>query len=113
MVNVKMPAQTSLAGSDSVTRKIEDILKGTPEVKYYTSNVGKGNPRIYYNIIQRREKHDFAQIFVQLAPETMQKDKQAVIYALQNKFENFVDAKVEIKDFEQGPPIEAPVYIRV
>jgi multidrug efflux pump subunit AcrB len=113
MVNVKMPAQTSLAGSDSITRKIEDILKGTPEVKFYTSNVGKGNPRIYYNIIQRREKHDFAQIFVQLAPETMQKDKQAVIYALQKKFENFVDAKVEIKDFEQGPPIEAPVYIRV
>jgi multidrug efflux pump subunit AcrB len=113
MVNVKMPAQTSLAGSDSITRKIEDILRGTPEVKFYTSNVGKGNPRIYYNIIQRREKTDFAQIFVQLAPEAMQKDKQALIYTLQNKFENFVDAKVEIKDFEQGPPIEAPVYIRV
>ncbi len=113
MINVKMPTQSNLLESDRITRKIEDILRGTPEVKFYTSNVGKGNPRIYYNIIQRREKADFAQIFVQIAPDALQKDKLAVIADLQNKFNNFVDAKVEIKDFEQGPPIEAPVYIRV
>ncbi len=113
MVNIKMPFQTSLAGSDSITRKIEDILRGTPEVKFYTSNVGRGNPRIYYNIIQLREKTDFAQIFVQIAPEATQTDKQTVMLDLQNKFADFADAKVEVKDFEQGPPIEAPIYIRV
>lgn len=113
MVNVKMPLQTSLAGSDAITHKIEDILRGTPAIKFFTSNVGKGNPRIYYNIIQHREKADYAQIFVQLAPDAKQKDKQAVIVDLQNKFAGFVGAEVEVKDFEQGPPIEAPVYIRV
>ena len=113
MVNVKMPSQTSLIGSDSITRKIEEILRGTPEVKFFTTNVGKGNPRIYYNIIQHREKTDYAQIFVQISLDAKQADKQAVIADLQNKFAGFVGAEVAVRDFEQGPPIEAPVYIRV
>jgi multidrug efflux pump subunit AcrB len=113
MVNVKMPSQSNLEESDRITRKIEEILRGVPAIKYYTSNVGKGNPRIYYNIIQTREKTDFAQFFVQLAPEAKQMDKQKVIVELQNKFADFADAKVEVKDFEQGPPVEAPIYIRV
>ena len=60
-----------------------------------------------------REKTDFAQIFVQIAPEATQTDKQTVMLDLQNKFADFADAKVEVKDFEQGPPLEAPVAIRI
>jgi len=32
---------------------------------------------------------------------------------LRNQFKTFPYAKVEVKDFEQGPPIEAPISIRI
>jgi multidrug efflux pump subunit AcrB len=113
LVNVRMPLQTNLQENRRITAMIEDSLRRNTEIAYFTSNVGKGNPQIYYNVSQQNEKSDFAQVFVQLRDEAKPYEKKRLIEGLRSQFEAFPLAKIEVKDFEQGPPIEAPISIRL
>ncbi|MCC6459544.1 MAG: efflux RND transporter permease subunit [Saprospiraceae bacterium] len=79
----------------------------------YASNVGRGNPRMYYNVIPRNESPDYGQILVQLQERTPPPVKIALIDELRETFKNVPGAVINVKNFEQGPPIEAPVAIRV
>lgn len=113
LINIKMPLQADIPESDRVTKLIESELSGHKEIVYYTSNVGKGNPQIYYNIHQQDVKPDFAQVFVQMEEEASPGAKTALIKRLREKFLSFPYAKIEVKDFEQGTPIEANIVVRV
>jgi multidrug efflux pump subunit AcrB len=113
LINVNMPLQSNLEITDSATRFVEKELRNVERVQYFTSNVGHGNPRIYYNEIPENEKSDYAQIFVQLEQNTSQDEKRTIIDQLRAKFNRVPGMKIEVKDFEQGPPVEAPVAIRI
>lgn len=113
LVNIKMPLQADIPESDRVTKLVENELKQHKEIVYYTSNVGKGNPQIYYNVHQQDVKPDFAQIFVQMDHEAGPDSKIDLIKQLRQRFKDFPYAKIEVKDFEQGTPIEANIVVRV
>lgn len=113
LINIKMPLQADIPESDRVTKLIESELKDHKEIVCYTSNVGKGNPQIYYNIHQQDVKPDFAQVFVQMEDEASPGTKKELIKRLREKFQSFPYAKIEVKDFEQGSPIEANIVVRV
>ncbi|KRT14517.1 multidrug transporter AcrB [Pedobacter ginsenosidimutans] len=113
LINIKMPLQANIPESDKAAKLVEMELKKHKEIVYYTSNVGKGNPQIYYNVHQQDIKPDFAQIFVQLEEETSPNDKTELIKTLRSKFTDFPYAKIEVKDFEQGTPIEANIVVRI
>lgn len=112
LINVETPNGTNIYETDRVARFVEQELKGEEQIKYYTANVGKGNPRIYYNVIGRSESSNFAQFYVQLKDVTPAQ-KTKLIDKLRDKFMFYPNAKIEVKDFEQGPPLEAPVAIRI
>ena len=59
-----MPLQTSLQEGNRITRMVEDSLKQNDLIAYFTTNVGKGNPQIYYNVPQQEDKFDFASNFL-------------------------------------------------
>ncbi len=75
--------------------------------------MGKGNPRIYYNEVPENEKSEYAQIFVQLDNHTAPDKKMAIIESLRKKWTPYPGAKIEVKNFEQGPPVAAPIEVRV
>ncbi len=112
MINIETPLGSSLHTTDSVTRLVENGIKRIPDLKNYASNVGHGNPRIYYNVFQLGNADNKAQIFIQLN-DTPPDKKRALIDQLRNRFSQFPNAKIEVKDFEQGPPVEAPIAIRL
>ncbi|HEU5289310.1 MAG TPA: efflux RND transporter permease subunit [Cyclobacteriaceae bacterium] len=113
LIEITTPLQSNLAYTDRVTRQIEKELGKHEQVQYFATNVGKGNPRIYYNVIPENERTDYTQIFVQLKEETSATDKLALIEELRAKWTPYPGAKVEVKNFEQGPPINAPVEVRL
>ncbi|MDP3580639.1 MAG: efflux RND transporter permease subunit, partial [Ignavibacteria bacterium] len=113
LIEITTPLQSNIDYTNKVTKEIEHELKEIPEVKYFASNVGKGNPQIYYNVMQENEHADFAQIFVQLDNHTSPKKKLALIETLRKKWSSYLGAKVEVKNFEQGPPVLAPVEVRL
>ncbi|MDE3142981.1 MAG: efflux RND transporter permease subunit, partial [Bacteroidota bacterium] len=112
MINIETPLGSSFATTDSVSKYVEQQVKSIPDLKNYATNVGHGNPRIYYNVIPQNTQTNYAQLFIQLK-NTEPKDKKKLIDALRDKFKNYPNARIEVKDFEQGPPVEAPIAIRL
>lgn len=113
LINVFTPPQSNLNYTNSIVQQIEKQLKQEKMVASYASNIGKGNPRIYYNEAQENERSDYAQLFVQLDPHTSPSDKNKLIESLRKKWTPYPGAKVEVKNFEQGPPMVAPVEVRL
>lgn len=113
LINITTPNQSNMPYTDGITKAIEKELKNEPLIKYYATNVGKGNPRIYYNIMPENNRSDYAQLFIQLDEDTKPDEKLALIHKLQTRWAHYPGAKVEVKNFEQGPPVVAPVEIRL
>ncbi|HEY5825547.1 MAG TPA: efflux RND transporter permease subunit [Cyclobacteriaceae bacterium] len=113
IINTITPLQTNLDKTDSIAHHVEEVVSKIAEVNYYATNVGKGNPRIYYNVIQENERTDFAQTFVQLNDDTSPDKKLKIINQLREEFRHYPGAKIEVKNFEQGPPVVAPIEIRL
>lgn len=112
MIRVNMPEGTSLTKTDEVARYVESILDTTSLVKHYATNIGKGNPRIYYNIFSKQFARNFAEIYVELEYYKV-KEFDGLVENLRTIFNEYPGAKISIKEFEQGIPIEAPVAIYI
>lgn len=112
MVNIWAPEGTSLDKTEKYVDMVEAVLASDDRIVSYASNIGNGNPRIYYNVMPAREKTHHAQILA----NTKEYDIDAFpkyMEELRSKFDHIPGVEIEVKEFEQGPPIEAPVAIRV
>jgi multidrug efflux pump subunit AcrB len=112
LINIETPLGSNLSATDQAAKFVEAELKKNKLVKTFATNVGKGNPRIYYNLVPQEEQVNYAQIFVQLDKVPPSK-KVLLIDTLRTAFKSYPNAKIEVKDFEQGPPVEAPIAIRI
>lgn len=112
-VNIQAPVQTNIDRTNEITKEVETIVAAHPEVVFFTSNVGHGNPQVFYNEVPVRSNVDYAQIFVQLEPGSSIATKTELIEKLRKEFERYPHAKVEVKNFAQGPPVIAPVEVRL
>jgi len=113
LIEITTPLQSNLHYTDSITRQVERELSTHPQIAHFATNVGKGNPRIYYNVIPENERTDYTQIFVQLQENTSTQEKMELVEELRAKWSPYPGAKVEVKNFEQGPPINAPLEVRL
>ncbi len=110
MIQADLPEGSSLARTDRLAGYLESVLDTMPGVRYYATNVGHGNPRIYYNVFPRRFDKRFAEIYVTLhdyEPEAFAN----TLALLRETFDNYPGARIKVKEFEQGPPFDAPVQI--
>lgn len=113
LINITTPPQSSFANTNKVVSDVETELMRDKKVKYISANAGKGNPQIYYNEIPENLRQDYGQLFVQLQEKTSVKDKLRLMEELRKKFSSYAGAKIEVKDFEQGPPVTAPIEIKL
>lgn len=112
MIRVEMPEGSSLDKTDNAARWVESVLDTIPLVSHYATNVGKGNPRIYYNIFTRPYSRNFAEIYTELKRYDVN-EYEKFIEDLRRAFASYPGASLTVKEFEQGVPMEAPVEIFV
>jgi multidrug efflux pump subunit AcrB len=112
LVNVDSPRGTSLDRSDELALRVEAYLSERDEVRSYTTNVGHGNPRVYYNMSPRQEAPHHAQVLVELEKNDL-KTVTRLVDDIRREFAAVAGARVEVKEFEQGPPVQAPIAIVV
>jgi len=110
MIQASLPEGSSLERTDQVASYLESVLDTMPEVQYYATNVGHGNPRIYYNVFPKRFDKSFTEIYVQLY-EYDSESFPGIIEKLRNEFDKYPGARMRVREFEQGPPFDAPVQI--
>ncbi|MDQ3016259.1 MAG: efflux RND transporter permease subunit, partial [Bacteroidota bacterium] len=112
-VDINTPAGTSLKETNRISRIVElDLLK-TENIVSVSTNVGKGNPRVYYNVFQQDYTPNFAQLFVQTNPKMHVPDIVAMTDSLRMRYKKIPGANIEVKQFQQGPPVPAPIEFRI
>ncbi|HUQ10191.1 MAG TPA: efflux RND transporter permease subunit [Steroidobacteraceae bacterium] len=112
LIQIDAPNGTSLAETDRALNFVEDDLRQMPEVKSWFSNLGHGNPQIYYNHIQRNDAANYAEVFVQLH-EYDTDETPVLLDALRDRLERYPGAHIYVHEFANGPPISAPISVRV
>jgi multidrug efflux pump subunit AcrB len=111
-VNVTAPEGSTLAETDRAVRFAEGVLRGHPQVEAVFANAGQDNPSVYYNVFPRAESPSHGQLFVRLRPmglvaqERLQDSLRAVLAG-------YAGAEVALERFMNGPPIDAPIAMRV
>jgi multidrug efflux pump subunit AcrB len=110
MIQATLPEGYNLDRTDQVASYIESVLDTMPEVRFYATNVGHGNPQIYYNVIPRRHDIRFAEIYAGLH-EYKSDEFALTLKKLRDCFDGYPGARIRVREFEQGPPFEAPVQI--
>ncbi len=112
MVRATLPEGSNIDNTDRVARYIESVLDSMDRVNHFATNVGHGNPRVYYNIFSKNYSLNYAEIYVKL------KEYQFDIYnhtvsELRRTFSSYPGAKITIKEYMQGVPSEAPIMVYV
>ncbi len=112
MVSIKTPDGASLTETEKALQFVESRLAKDPEVTSYFSNLGNNNPKVYYNVIPLDEATNVADVFVQLKRYST-RETPAHLDALRQEFNGYLNAEIRIKEFENGPPLDAPIAVRV
>ncbi|MBN1961341.1 MAG: efflux RND transporter permease subunit [Deltaproteobacteria bacterium] len=112
IINVDLPKGSSIDATNQKTIEVEQVLKKYAQIQSVTANVGHGNPRIYYNIIMKRDMPTHAQVLLQLQSYDTAETPDLVA-KLRQEFADFTGVEIEVKELQQGPPIEAPLAIKI
>lgn len=114
IIKIEAPEGAGLAATDQIAHQVEDALRQTPEIDWWFTNVGHGNPFIYYNVAPAPQKPNLAEIFAQVNPALASDSHTPVILGrLRQRLASIPGAEILVREFEQGPPIEAHIAVRV
>jgi multidrug efflux pump subunit AcrB len=111
-VKIEAPDGASLAETDRALRFVEERLAATPGVHWWFSNLGQENPRIYYNVLSRNSAANVAEVFAEIEDYNPAKAAR-ILDGLRDAFEGYPGARISVHQFENGPPVAAPIEIRV
>jgi len=109
-INIETAVGTNLIYTDSIARYVEKVLSKKTEVQSYCTNVGKGNPQVYYNLMQANEKTNYTQLFVQLKKYDQHKTP-VFLKKLSDELSCIPGTRIEIKEFLNGTAEAAPIEI--
>jgi multidrug efflux pump subunit AcrB len=112
LITVETPRGSNLSETDRAVKYVESILAAKPEVKFYMSNIGKGNPMIFYNSFQKSEQSTIGEILCELSSES-QPEIENFIDRLRDTLSNYVNGRIYVYEFENGMVIDAPIAMRI
>lgn len=111
-VNIEMPEGSSYSQTDLMAKKVEELVKEYDLVEDIAANIGRGNPRIFYNTMPSRQTVNLAQLFVTLKTGELPV-VEPFITELRAQLNQVQGAQVTVKELMQGPPVAAPVEVRI
>ena len=112
LIRVNAADGASLADTDRALRFVEVELGHRPEVKRWFTNVGHSQPFIYYNTFPLGTAADLGEILVELHSYSPRHSPQ-LLDELRAKFRSYPGASITVKQYENGPPVDAPVALRI
>jgi multidrug efflux pump subunit AcrB len=113
LISISTPTGSSLAETDRALRFAEGALeKSREQLDGWFSNLGHGNPQIYYNHIVSSDSANIAELFVQLKQYDSRRSPQ-LLESLRTEFANYAGARITVREFIQGEPLSAPVAVRI
>ena len=111
-VDITAPQGASIAVTDSAARFAEAALARHPQVRAVYTSVGNDNPFVYYNVAPRRDSPEVGQLFV-LLHRYSQRETPRLLDSLRAELAAYPGAEIAVREFEQGPPVDAPIALRI
>jgi multidrug efflux pump subunit AcrB len=111
-IEIRMPEGTSIGVTEAAAKKAEALIKGDPDLDYYTTYIGEGSPRFFLALNPVLPNENFALIVM------MTKGAEAR-ERLKTRLEGLVadnvipEARLRIDRLNFGPPVGFPVQFRV
>jgi len=112
LLDIELPESSSFYATQELATEIEKQIRTYVQVKAVATNIGRGNPSVYYNEFPGGESANKAQLFV-ILNELPRSQMQQLVRDLRRDFAEIPGARVKVREFQQGPPVEAPIEIRV
>jgi multidrug efflux pump subunit AcrB len=111
LVDLRLPQNASIYASETVAHRFDAVLKGDPDVKRWSTYVGRGAIRFYLPLDVQLPNDFFSQAVI-VATDVNARERLRVKLekVLANDFPNIVG---RIYPLELGPPVGWPVQYRV
>ncbi len=111
MVEIELPEGSHLSATDGASRTLERWLEERPGVVSTAAFVGRSAPHFYYNLPNQPQAPHVAQILVttRTASHVEPLRRALEVFAA----ERLPAATVLAKRLEQGPPVRAPIQLRL
>jgi multidrug efflux pump subunit AcrB len=111
LVDIELPATASIASTRQTTDDVMAVLRQHAEITSAGVFIGGTTPRFYYNVEPRAPANNLAQILVNTRT---QDDVPGLLVELRAELDRQIaGARCVVKQLEQGPPIGAPIQIRL
>ncbi len=112
LVEVRAPEGAALAQTDRAVRFVEATLRGEPAVRTVMANVGRSNPQIYYNQPSNDQATNLGGVLAVMDGWDAAESPK-MIARLRARFDADPDAQIQVKLFQNGPPIDAPIVVKL
>ncbi len=111
IVDVWMRQGTKIEATDEAIGRIEKALSKRDDIVQYASFIGQSAPRFYYNVNPQQPDAAYGQLIVR---SRSQEETPVIVEQLSAELARIVpEAMVQVKELQQGNPIEAPVEVRI
>jgi multidrug efflux pump subunit AcrB len=113
LVELRMKEGASFEATQVEVRKLEQILRADPDVRYFTAYTGAGAPRFYLSLSPELPNPGYAQFVVMTAGmEPRERLRSRLIDRFASNAD-FPNARLRVTRLEFGPPAGHPVQFRV
>lgn len=111
LVDVKLAEGSHLDTTDQAVRVVEKVLMKQPEVIRVASFMGRSTPAFYYNVPRVPFSPHFAQLIVQT--RSVSDNPNVIAFIRESLRPKLPQAEIVTRKLEQGPPVQAPVEVRL
>ncbi len=111
-VDITAPEGASIAVTDSAARLAERVIARRHGVRTIYTSVGHDNPSVYYNVGSRSDSPRVGQLFV-LLDRYDQRRTPAMFDSLRAELAAYPGVELALREFENGPPVDAAIALRI
>ncbi|MFA6127914.1 MAG: efflux RND transporter permease subunit [Bacteroidales bacterium] len=112
LITIETPKGNTLAETDKAVQFVESMVGKKKEINYYMSNIGRGNPKIFYNVFQKAEQTNLGEMLCEMNLEN-QDEMTLFLDQLRDTLNSYVNARIFVTEFENGSVIGAPIALRL
>lgn len=111
VMDIWMPEGSRIEATDAAVHRIEQAIQSESAIKNYSSFIGSGAPRFYYDISPQPPAENYAQILVNTSSVSQ---TPKIAEKLREQLPALVpEARIFVKELQQGDDMEAPVEVRI
>ncbi len=111
LVDIELPGSASIVQTREVCREVMRVLAEQPEIRSAAVFSGGTAPQVYYNLSPREPAPFLGQVLL----NTWRAEQvPALLPRLRERLDRTIaGARCVVRQFEQGPPVEAPIQVRL